>query len=452
MVSVKQMWEQIVREIEKKMSALPFDLFISTLEPICVYKEHTLVLLAPTEANLNIISKKHSPFIKEASKKCFPSLSEVEYILNDELPAYEKYRETLQENPPYEQNGKEEQGFYPSYTFENFVVGRSNEYAAAASRAVAEKPGNKYNPLFIYGGVGLGKTHLMHAIGNYFKQNNEKLKVLYVSADKFVFDLIEMFRDGGKGDTKKNFRNTYRNVDCLMIDDVQYLAKRSSVQEELFHTFNDLYLAGKQIIISSDRPPKEIDSLEERLRTRFESGVIADVKQPDLEMRIAILQKMCLAENVNINKDILQIIAEKITENIRDLKGLLTKVISYAPLTSRDYNNIEVVSAALKDYADDKNEIITMERIAENVCVYFNISKEDLLGKKKNKEIVLPRQVCVYLINEFLSVPLTTIGEFFGGRNHTTIMYSRDKVSNLIKENSSVEKQIKDLKDLILKR
>lgn len=292
----------------------------------------------------------------------------------------------------------------------------------------------------------------MHAIGNYFKQNNEKLKVLYVSADKFVFDLIEMFRDGGKGDTKKNFRNTYRNIDCLMIDDVQYLAKRSSVQEELFHTFNDLYLAGKQIIISSDRPPKEIDSLEERLRTRFESGVIADIKQPDLEMRIAVLQKMCLAENVSINKEILQIIAEKITENIRDLKGLLTKVISYAPLTSRDYNNIEVVSAALKDYADDKNEIITMERIAENVCGYFNISKDDLLGKKKNKEIVLPRQICIYLINEFLSVPLATIGEYFGGKNHTTIMYSRDKVSNLIKENSSVEKQIKDLKDLILKR
>ncbi len=451
MVSVKQMWEQITREIEKKMSALPFDLFISTLEPVCVYKEHTLVLFTPTEANLNIISKKHSVAVKEAAKKCFPSLTEVEYILSEELPAYEQYREALQENPPLEKNG-EEQGFYPSYTFDNFVVGRSNEYAAAASRAVAEKPGSKYNPLFIYGGVGLGKTHLMHAIGNYFKQNNEKLKVIYVSADKFVFDLIESFRDGSKGDTKKNFRNKYRNVDCLMIDDVQFLAKRSSVQEELFHTFNDLYLAGKQIIISSDRPPKEIDLLEERLRTRFESGVIADIKQPDLEMRIAILQKMCLAENVNINKDILQIIAEKITENIRDLKGLLTKVISYAPLTSRDYNNIDVVTAALKDYAEDKNEVITMERVTQNVCDYFNISKEDLLGKKKNKEIVLPRQICVYLINEFLSVPLTAIGDYFGGKNHTTIMYSRDKISSLIKENTLIEKQVKDLKDLILKR
>ncbi|MEG1528279.1 MAG: chromosomal replication initiator protein DnaA [Clostridia bacterium] len=453
MISVKQVWEQILKEIEKKMSALPFDLFISTLEPICIYKEKTLVLLVSTEANLNIIQKRHATAIKEATKKAYPSINDVQYILNDEVSMYEKFRDAMQEAPTFfDEQNQDCVNFYRAYTFDNYVVGKSNEYASAVARAVAEKPGSKYNPLFIYGGVGLGKTHLMHAIGNYYTQNNKNLKVAYVSAEKFTNDLIESFRDKCDIDAKKDFRNKYRNLDCLMIDDIQFIAKTNSTQEEIFHTFNDLYLAGKQIIISSDRPPKEIALLEERLRTRFESGVLADIAQPDLEMRIAILQRMCATENVNINNEVLQIIAERVTNNVRDLKGLLTKVLSYAPLIGRDYNDTEVVLSALKDYSNDKNEVITLERIIEEICNYYGVKEAELVGKKKNKEIVMPRQVAIYLVTEFLTMPLTAIGEYFGGRDHTTIMYARDKISSSIKENASIEKQVKDVKDLILKR
>lgn len=456
MASVKQVWDKILLEVEANVSALTFDLWIKTLEPVCIYKDR-LVVSTQTEAHFNIAKARFHDILKTATQKVFPTILDIEIITPDMLPAFEKYKEYELPSLNNTSFADEPATFISSYTFENFVVGKSNEFATAAAKAVAEKvasekPSLKYNPLFLYGGVGLGKTHLMHAIGNYIKEINPKIKSIYASSERFTNELIEAIRNTSRADTMKEFRKKYRSADVLMLDDIQFIAKTTATQEEIFHTFNDLYLAGKQIIISSDRPPKEIAPLEERLRTRFASGVLADIVQPDIEMRIAILQKMCISEKVHINKDVLEIIAERITSNIRDLKGLLTRVISYASLIGSDCNDKEVVMSALKDYTDDKKEVITMENIASNVCDYYQIDIKELVGKKKNKEIVIPRQMCIYLITEFLTLPLISIGEFFGGRDHTTIMHARDKISAQIKENPVIASQIKDLKDKIMNK
>lgn len=456
MAGLNQIWNNILSEVEPQVSALTFDLWIKTLEPICVYKDR-LILLTQTEAHCNIVKNRFHPMIKNASIKTLPSLIDVEIITPDLLPSFEQYQEY--ETPITTKNDAEDEraDFILSYTFENFVIGKSNQFAAAVCLAVAEKvatqkPSLKYNPLFLYGGVGLGKTHLMHAIGNYIREANSQVKPIYVSSERFTNQLIDAIRNTSSSDSIKEFRNKYRNADVLMIDDIQFISKTPSTQEEIFHAFNDLYLAGKQIIISSDRPPKEIAPLEERLRTRFTSGVIADIGQPDLEMRVAILQKCCAAEKVNIDTSILTMIAERITTNVRDLKGLLTRVISYATLTEGDINNAEVVESAIKDYTQDAQEVLTMDNIAQKVCDYYRVDIKDLKGKKKNKEVVVPRQVCIYLITEFMSVPLINIGEFFGGRDHTTVMHARDKISEQIKLNKVLANQIKDLKDFMLRR
>lgn len=451
MTKVEQIWNKILGEIEKKVSAVCFDVWIKTIEPVCLYK-NSIVLYVPTEATLNIITKRYADVVKDATNTVFPSITGIEYVLYDQLPAFEKYKET--EKTPEEKieaTPEEFMRFVPDYNFDNFVKGKSNEFALAVSKAVAEKPGKKYNPLFLHGGVGLGKTHLMHAIGNYCKAHHPELNVIYVTSERFTNDYIESIGNTANDNACKEFRDKYREADLLMIDDIQFIAKKTSTQEEVFHTFNDLYLKGHQIILSSDRPPKEIPTLEERLRTRFESGIVAEINPPDLEMRIAILQNMCVAENVTINKDILQIIAEKVTSNIRDLKGLLSRVISYANLMCQDCNNLEMVLGALKDYADDEKEIVTMDIITEKVCEYFGIDKKDLVGKKRNKEVVYPRQVAAYLMCEFLAVPLETIGMYFD-RDHTTISHSRDKISAQIKESLTVANQVKDIKNSILKR
>lgn len=456
MSKIQQIWDNILTEIEGEISALPFDLWIKTLSPVCIYKDR-LVLLANTEATKNITEKRYRSTIKKVMQKVFPSLSDVEIITEEEKQAFDQYVESDNDLPINESIAPDEEleqtdRFVESYTFDNFVVGKSNEFANAAARAVAEKPGSKYNPLFLYGGVGLGKTHLMHAIGNYHKQNLKYIKCIYISSERFTNELIEALSDSKKRDSMKNFRKKYRDADVLMIDDIQFIARTVATQEEIFHTFNDLYLAGKQIIISSDRPPKEIAPLEERLRTRFECGLVADISQPDLEMRIAILEKMCNAEGVYMDRNILREIAEKVTSNIRDLKGLLTRVIFFANLTGKDCNDAEMVKNALKDYADDKNEVITMVKITNCVAEYFNISTEEIKGKKKTKEIVLPRQISIYLITELLTIPLINIGEFFGGKDHTTIMHARDKISASMRENSLLATQVKDIKDMILKK
>lgn len=337
----------------------------------------------------------------------------------------------------------------PRYTFDNFVVGECNRFAVAAARAVAENPGVKYNPLFIYGGAGLGKTHIMHAIGNYIRKNNRHLKVLYVSSEKFVNELIASIRS--KGGNTFDFRDKYRSADVLMIDDIQFISKKESTQVEMFHTFNDLYQMNKQIIFASDRPPKEIPDLEERLRTRFEWGLIADVQPPDLETRIAILQKKSQMEKYNVPPEVLNFMAQRIESNIREMESLLNKVILLAKLYDKPVS-VELAAEAFKDYKKPAAEAVDAEDIIEaTLKLYPNVTKEELLGKKRDKEIVEPRMICIYLIAELLPLPLTSIGSIMGGRDHTTIMHSKNKVATLISKDERIKNKVEDIRNMVYK-
>jgi chromosomal replication initiator protein len=319
----------------------------------------------------------------------------------------------------------------------------------AAARAVADEPGIRYNPLFIYGGAGLGKTHIMHAIGNSVRVSNPSMRVLYVSSEKFVNEFIESIRTTKS--KSSSFREKYRNADVLMIDDIQFIAGKSGTQEEMFHTFNELYNENKQLVLTSDRPPKEIPDLEDRLRSRFEWGLIADVQPPDLETRIAILQKKAQIEKYNISTQTLAFMAEHMSSNIRDMEGLLNKVIFLSRLYETE-PKIETVQEALKDYADRTEEAVSADAVIECTCKYFGVSKDELVGKKKSREIVEPRQVCIYIITELLALPLASIGNIFGGRDHTTVMHARDKVAQNLNTSNKIRSAVQDIKDMVLKK
>lgn len=334
----------------------------------------------------------------------------------------------------------------PKYTFDTFVTGNSNNIAFAACQRVAEYDDKSYNPLFLYGGVGLGKTHLMHAIGHKVLENYPSKKVLYVSSETFTNELILAIRD--KSNDK--FRNKYRNVDLFMIDDVQFLAGKDSIQEELFHTFNDIYAAGKKIILSSDRPPKEIKDLQERLQSRFIMGFMADIQAPDYSTRIAILQTKAETDNIHLQKEVIEYIADNIQSNIRELEGALNRVIRYADLSQKELN-LSTAKEALKDILASYNTTkeVNLVRIKEMVSIAYNVSLDDLNSKKRSKNIVFPRQVAMYLARTMLDISLPSIGEEFGGKDHTTVMHAIKKVEDEISKSDTIrvkiEKIISDL-------
>lgn len=453
MLKIDQIWKNILLQAEGKTTTLAYDLYINSLSPVGIYRDR-LILLADSRAIKNIVDNNYKDILKKCVNQLFPSIIDIEVIIEEELEnvgnAAKEVDIPVSSN--YVENTEEKVSFVAQYTFENFVVGKSNEYAQAVARAVADNPGTKYNPVFIWGGVGLGKTHLMHAIGNSLQRNFPEKRIMYVTCDQFVNEFIESIHDSDPNATK-NFRAKYRKLDVLMMDDVQFLANKEGTQEEMFHTFNELYLADKQIILSSDRPPKEI-KIEERLKTRFATGVIADIQPPNLETRIAILQKKCSNKGYALNIRVLTLIAEKITNNIREMEGMLNRIISYSTLVGGDPNDMNLVQDALRDYADASSDIITIDQVVKAACEYFRVRREDLIGKKKNKEIVVPRQICIYLICDILgqSVPLASIGEYFGGRDHTTVMHARDKISEEIKTNDITAAQVKDIRDKIYNR
>ncbi|VTQ81428.1 chromosomal replication initiator protein DnaA, partial [Hathewaya histolytica] len=329
----------------------------------------------------------------------------------------------------------------PKYTFNSFVIGNSNRFAHAASLAVAEAPAKAYNPLFIYGGVGLGKTHLMHAIGHYILQNNSKSKVVYVTSEKFTNELINSIKD----DKNEEFRNKYRNVDVLLIDDIQFIAGKERTQEEFFHTFNALHEANKQIILSSDRPPKEIPTLEDRLRSRFEWGLITDIQAPDFETRIAILKKKADVDNLNIDNEVMVYIANKIKSNIRELEGALIRVVAYSSLTNKQIN-VDLAAEALKDIISNKqSKQITIDLIQDIVSSYYNLKIEDLKSARRTRNIAFPRQIAMYLCRKLTDMSLPKIGEEFGGRDHTTVIHAYDKISENLKKDETLEDIVNEL-------
>ena len=333
----------------------------------------------------------------------------------------------------------------PKYTFDSFVVGNNNRFAHAAALSVAEAPATAYNPLFIYGGVGLGKTHLMQAIANEILLNNRNAKILYVTSETFTNQLINAIKDG----KNEMFRNKYRNIDVLLIDDIQFIAGKERIQEEFFHTFNTLHENGKQIIISSDKPPKDIKLLEDRLKSRFEWGLIADISNPDYETRLAILRKKAQLDNIIIDDEILSDIATKIDSNIRELEGVLNKLIANASLTGSQIT-IEMAEKAINDVVTKKDKVLSLELIQETIAKYFNITVEELKGVKRSNDVTFPRQIAMYLCRNVAQLPLTKIGEGFGKRDHTTVIHACTKIEKEVQNNVSTKRIVESVKNILL--
>ena len=338
-----------------------------------------------------------------------------------------------------------ESNLNPKYVFENYVMGNSNRFAYAAAQAVANNPATTYNPLFLYGGVGLGKTHLMHAIGNRIKQNDPTMKVLYISSENFTNEIINSIYNKNT----EAFRKKYRNIDCLIIDDIQFLKGKEQTQVEFFHTFNDLRDSNKQIIISSDRLPKEIETLEDRMRSRFEQGLIADIQPPDLETRIAILRQKAANDKIEMPNDVLTLLATSITNNIREIEGVYTKIVAYSSLM-----DVPVTLEITKKILDDMGNIvqvkqITFESITQAVAEHYRIKLDELFNKKRTQNIAYPRQVAMYLCRELADMSYPRIGELFGGRDHTTVIHAYEKISNKSKEDSKLQKDLNTLKEML---
>lgn len=445
MESYEILWKTALTELEKTVSSISYDTYIVGLKAVDV-KGSAIVLCNESRLIVDTVSVKLGDKIRDALKKCNSEVSDVEIVVaknrDDYIARYSADDEAVivPENQGAPVN--------PKFTFDSFVVGSSNELIYAAAKAVAENPGEAYNPLFIYGGTGLGKTHILMAIANYIKMHSPSLNVLYATCEQFTNQLIDSI-GRGKG-SPADFRRRYRNVDVLLIDDVQFLAKKQGIQTEFFHTFNELVMQNKQVVLTSDRPPKEIEILEDRLRTRFEGGLLADVQAPDLETRIAILRRKSEEQKCVIDIKVLTYIAEMNDCDIRSLIGKLTKVIFASKLHEKPIT-VDLVNEALKESAGERQEELQMDDIINCVCNFYKVSRQDIIGKKKNKEFVEPRQVCVYLITDMMNLPLVTIGQKMGGRDHATIIYARDKISELIKTDDQLKTEINDIRKMLLK-
>ncbi len=435
MEDLKKIWYDAREIIRPQISAVTFHRWIDALDPVAV-KNGVLVLEATDEVVKNTVTEYYFEHVRAAVQKAEPDVLGVLLI----LPSQRRdFTEASEEEVPLNSLM-----LNPEYTFDTFVVGKSNNFAHAASLAVVEAPGKAYNPLFLYGGVGLGKTHLMHAIGHAVKESNPSARIVYVTSEMFTNDLIEALRAG----KNVEFRQRYRNVDLLMIDDIQFIAGKQSVQEEFFNTFNTLHNAGKQIVISSDRPPKEIKALEERLSSRFEWGLVADIQAPDLETRTAILRNRAQNRNVEIDDEIINFIAENIVDNIRKLEGSLNRVIAYAKL-KRLPITMSLAKEAMKDMLPQKQEIVvTPDRIKETVAEYYSLSVESLMSQRRDKEVVLPRQIAMYFCHTLLSLPYKRIATLFDRDDHTTAISACKKVADLIDKDPS----FKDTVDSIATR
>lgn len=446
MQNINDLWNKALEEMEAKVSKPSFDTWLKATKAEMI-RNDTITITAPNEFARDWLENRYLKFISETLKEITGAELKVKIVIPKNV---EENQDELIENvakmPQKVISSNEEipkNMLNPKYTFNTFVIGAGNRFAHAASLAVAEAPAKAYNPLFIYGGVGLGKTHLMHAIGHYVIEHNPNAKVVYLSSEKFTNEFINSIRDN----RAVNFRNKYRNVDVLLIDDIQFLAGKEQTQEEFFHTFNALHDDSKQIVISSDRPPKEIPTLEDRLRSRFEWGLITDITPPDLETRIAILRKKAKAENLDIPNEVMLYIANQIDTNIRELEGALIRVVAYSSLINQDMN-ADLAAVALKDIVpNSKPKVVTINDIQRVVGDHFNIKLDDFKAKKRTKNVAFPRQIAMYLSRELTEFSLPKIGSEFGGRDHTTVIHAHEKISKLLTSDMEFQKQIKDIKE-----
>ncbi|MGE5486146.1 MAG: chromosomal replication initiator protein DnaA [Ignavibacteriales bacterium] len=423
-----EMWEKALQAMEMDLVKPTFQQWLKNTRPLALYGD-TMVISIPNEFARNWVESRYTPILK----KILREMSGQEVNLRFVIPPAGEETDTAPEGPSQPAYTQRDDTYSrpplnPRYTFDTFVVGPSNRFAHAAALAVGDAPARAYNPLFVYGGVGLGKTHLMQAIGHHVLRDDPRAKVVYVSTETFTNELILSIRDR----TTFAFRNKYRNIDVLLIDDIQFLAGKEGTQEEFFHTFDALHQASKQIVISSDRPAREIATLEERLRTRFEWGLTCDIQPPDLETRVAILRKKAYSENLSVPLDVLQYIATQIETNIRELEGALIRVVAYASLTTKPID-LSMAVEVLKDVIPAaKPRQVTIDLIQKVVAEHYGLDPEDLKEKRRTRNVAFPRQVAMYLARELTDASLPRVGEIFGGRDHTTVIHACDKISRIM--------------------
>lgn len=446
MEAILQKWDEILNTVKEEYELTPvsFNTWLKPLE-ICAVDGNKLYILVPGEqVGLNYISKKYELPLKVAIAEITGIEYELVFVLSEQAKA-------LRKTPAKQQavsESAEHSNLNPSYTFETFVVGNNNRFAQSASLAVAESPGESYNPLYIYGGPGLGKTHLMHSIGNFILQQSPKSRVLYVTSEEFTNEVIEAIRSGN-ATTMSKFREKYRTVDVLMIDDIQFIIGKESTQEEFFHTFNVLHSAGKQIILTSDKPPKDIETLEERIRSRFEWGLMADIGIPDYETRMAILRRKLEADDIVLSDEILNYIANNIKSNIRELEGALNKLLAFGNLVQTEIT-MEIAQKELQNIiTPDKPREITPQLIIEVVADHFQISIDQMISKTRSKDIAKPRQIAMYLCKNMTNTPLDSIGAVLGGRDHSTIIHGINKITEEYDADENIRNMIVTIKKKI---
>lgn len=444
--NIHELWNDILNKMKEKISKPSFETWLKHTEARDL-KDDVFFVSVPNEFTKNWLDQRYTQVINSLLYEVTGAKLQVKFIIpDDQVDDLNTDKNNLSEM--MKPKNSIINMLNPKYTFDTFVVGAANRFAHAASLAVAEAPAKSYNPLFIYGGVGLGKTHLMHAIGHYVLEHHPDKNVMYLSSEKFTNEFINSIMEN----KAENFRNKYRNVDILLVDDIQFLAGKEQTQEEFFHTFNTLHEENKQIIISSDRPPREIPTLEDRLRSRFEWGLITDISPPDLETRIAILSKKAKAEGLtDISSEVMHYIANQIDTNIRELEGALVRVVAYSSLVNEDINT-ELATEALKDIIPNKQPKTITPKVIQNVIAEnYDLKLSDFLSKKRTRAIAYPRQIAMYLTRELTELSLPKIGQEFGGRDHTTVIHAHNKIIKELETDENLANKIKSLTEEIKK-
>ena len=432
-------WSKVQDLIKTEVSEISFETWIEPLKLVSI-DNNIVNLLANSIFAKDVIENRYSDLIIVAFNKVTQKQCEINIVLSEDIPKEVKPKTKIGET-------NNSSGLNPKYTFSTFVVGSNNRFAQAAAMGVAEMPGYKYNPYFIYGGVGLGKTHLMHAIGNQILEFNPNSNILYITSENFTTQLVNAIRD----QSMDKFKEKFRNIDVLLIDDIQFIANKKSTQEEFFHTFNSLIDSGKQIVITSDRLPREIDLLEDRIKTRLECGLMVDIQSPDYETRFAILKKKTELDHILIDNEILSNIATKVDTNVRELEGILNKLVATASLTNTPIT-LEMSERAINEIIKSTNKVISAEYIQDVIGKYFNINSADLRGPKRSADVTFPRQIAMYLCRNVAQMSTPQIGSAFGNRDHSTVMHACSKIEKEIKENNNTKAIVESVKGILLSK
>lgn len=440
MNNIIDFWDNLLDMIEeegKQISPLGFNTWVKTIKPFDII-DNKLILSVPLDVNKEMIEKRYLSLIKSAAIILDSDIEDVIVEISDNLKDYKKEDIIINQ---IDDSFYKKSNLQKKFTFENFVIGENNRFACAAAQSVAKDPGKAYNPLFLYGDVGLGKTHLMQAVGNDILKRDNNSKILYVSSEQFVNDMVDSIRDN----TINEFRDKYRTLDVLMIDDIQFIGGKERCQEEFFNTFNHLYQYEKQIIITSDRPPKDISKLDDRLRSRFEGGLTWDIKKPDYETRFAILKKKIQNENLDIEDEYIEIIAKKVKNNIREIEGVLNKIVAYSTLANEKITK-DLLNTIISDIEDSKpNKVLNMDTIIYEVCKFYDVDPKTISTNSRKAEIIIIRQIAMYVIKNVTDISLSKIGSKFGGKNHSTVLNSIDKIEEKIASDEKFKAEIDEI-------